>query len=126
MLIRTLEDVGNVALFISFIGIAVWVIQYSMLAKWWKNFIGITLVGEAVAIFLIYLPSVMGLIDPARFEMFAQTRWYLWLSFFIVTGTATFIVTRIVTWEMIRRQRPAALQGDDVANELQHSKSAEQ
>jgi hypothetical protein len=107
-------------LFVSSIGIIIWIVQYSLLAKWWKNFIGITLVGEALALFLIYLPSDMALVNPQRFMSFAQTRWYLWLSAGVVVATALFIVTRIFTWESIRRKRgKQVLAGDNHVTELQ-------
>jgi hypothetical protein len=118
MLTRVLNDIGDAALWISTIGILVWIVQYTVLAKWWKNAIGVTLVGEAIALFLIYLPNILALADPLKFASFAQTRWYLYLSVGIVTGTAVFIVTRIITWEHIRRQREARALGADEITEL--------
>lgn len=119
MLTQILKDGGDVALWASAIGILIWVIQYTILAKWWKNFIGITLVGEALCILAIYIPSLMALADPTDFASFAQTSWYLYLGFGIVTATALFIITRIITWEYVRRQRGRAkLQAEEQAVEL--------
>jgi hypothetical protein len=105
-----LNDVGDVAIWVSSIGIVIWVIQYSALAAWWRNTIGITMVGLALMDLAIYTPTLMALIWPARYADFAGTRWYLYLTVGIVTVSAVFIITRIATWEYIRRQRnPATL-----------------
>lgn len=104
-MIHLFTDIGNVCIWATSIGIAVWVIQYSLLAKWWRNTIGITMVGNALCILAIYIPSLMALADPADYVHFAAARWYLWLAVVIVVATAVFIITRIVTWEVIRRQR---------------------
>ena len=100
-----LNDVGDVAIWVSSIGIVIWVIQYSALAAWWRNTIGITMVGLALVDLAIYAPTLMALIWPARYADFAGTRWYLYLTVSIVTVSAVFIITRIATWEHIRRQR---------------------
>lgn len=127
MLIRILDDIGDTGLWVSGVGIVIWIIQYSILAKWWKNFIGITMVGEALALLLIYIPSLMALVDPVQFMSFSQTHWYLWLSTGIVVATALFIITRIVTWDYIRRQRGKyALTAETQVAELQQPKTAEQ
>lgn len=105
---RYLLDEGNTALWVSSAAIVVWVIQYSKLAPWWRNFIGISIVGLAVCLLLVYIPSLLALAWPAQFAHFATARWYTWLAIIIVNLTALFMVTRIVTWDYIRRQRNGA------------------
>lgn len=104
-MIRVLTDAGNAAIWISSVGIVVWMIQYTALAPWWKDTLGVTLIGEAVVILLIYIPTLMALADPAGYANFAQARWYLYLTVAIVLATALFVLTRIVVWERTRRQR---------------------
>lgn len=116
-MVRLLADIGDFCLWASSAMIVIFVVQYSLLAKWWANFIGITIVGEALALLAIYIPSLMGLADPAAFAHFAQARWYLYLTVGIVVGTTLFLGTRIVTWEYVRRQRGGSplLPGDQAA-----------
>ncbi len=102
---RLLADIGDFCLWASSVMVVIFVIQYSVLASWWRNFIGITIVGEALALLAIYVPSLMGLADPAEFAHFAATRWYLYLTVAIVVATTLFLGTRILTWEAIRRKR---------------------
>jgi hypothetical protein len=102
-----LDDAGTAAIWAASIGIVIWIVQYSLLARWHRNFIGITMVGEALCILAIFIPSLMALADPADYAHFAQTTWYLWLSAGVVMATALFVFTRIATWEYIRRQRGA-------------------
>jgi hypothetical protein len=100
-----LNDTGNAALWLSGAAIVIWIIQYSLLAAWWRTAIGVTLVGLAVCVLGIYIPSLMALADPQDFAGFAATTWYLYLTVGIVAASAGFLVTRIVTWERIRRHR---------------------
>ena len=102
---RLLDDIGNFCLWVSSAMIVIWVIQYSLLAKWWRNFIGISIVGLALCLLAIYIPSLMALADPVDYANFATTRWYLWLTVGIVIATMAFLGTRIITWEVIRRRR---------------------
>lgn len=102
---RIATDVGNLCLWLSSVALVVWIIQYSVLAKWWKHIIGVTLVGFALVDLAIYVPSLMALADPAQFARFASTTWYHWLAIGIVTASAGFIITRITAWERIRRRR---------------------
>ena len=104
---RVLNDAGNAAIWVASAGIVVWIVQYTILTKGrnWRDIIGVTLVGEALVILAIYIPTLMALADPVRYAHFATTRWYLYLTVGIVVATAVFIVTRIATWEYIRRQR---------------------
>ena len=111
---RTLVgDLGDIAIWISSIGIVIWVVQYSLLSPWWKDTIGITMIGEALIILAIYIPTLLALADPAGFAGFATAGWYLWLTAAIVIAGAVFIVTRIVVWERIRRQRNHGLPRHD-------------
>jgi hypothetical protein len=100
-----LTDTGNAALWLSGAAIVIWVVQYSLLAAWWTSAIGVTLVGLALVDLAIFIPSLMALADPSDFAGFASTTWYLYLTVGIVIASAAFLVTRIVTWERIRRHR---------------------
>jgi len=102
---RLLGDIGDTAIWVASIGIVIWVAQYTLLAKWWRSTIGVTMVGEALCILAIFIPTLMALAFPARYEHFAAARWYLYLSVGVVVASAVFILTRIFTWEYIRRQR---------------------
>ena len=105
---RVLQDAGDACLWASSVMIVAWVIQYSVLAPWWDNPIGITIVGEALCLLAIFVPSLLALADPAAFATFAQQTWYTYLTIGVVAATAVFLGTRIVTWELIRRRRGTA------------------
>lgn len=98
-------DEGDAALWWSSAVIVAWVVQYSVLAEWWRNLIGITIVGLAICLLLVYIPSLMALAWPEQFATFAQTVWYKWLAIVIVNATAVFMTTRIWAWEQVRRRR---------------------
>ena len=100
-------DTGNAALWLSGAAICIWIVQYTFLAAWWRSAIGVTLVGLALVDLAIFIPSLMALADPQDFANFATTTWYLYLTVGIVIASAAFLVTRIVTWERIRRRRKA-------------------
>lgn len=102
---RYVLDEGNAALWLSSLAVVLWVVQYSILARWWRNPIGITIVGLATCLLVIYIPSLMALALPAQFAGFASTTWYQWLAVIIVNATAVFMIARIVTWERLRRHR---------------------
>jgi len=100
-----LTDIGNAALWASGAAIIIWVVQYSLLAPWWRSAIGITLIGLAFVDLAIYIPPLMALADPRDYAGFASTRWYLYLTVGIVVASAAFLITRIAAWERIRRHR---------------------
>jgi hypothetical protein len=114
-----LLDIGDAAEWVTAVAVIVWIVQYSLLARWWRDSIGITLAGEALAILAIFIPSLMALADPADYVHFATAPWYQWLALCIVVACAAFMVTRIVVWDQIRRQRghtrPARLPSDMAA-----------
>ena len=112
-MIRVIGDVGNAAIWISSAGLVFWMVQYSLLAPWWRDSLGVTLIGEALIILLIYIPTLLALADPAGFTNFAQTRWYLYLTAAIVIGSMVFILTRIVVWERTRRRRKLGKAGEE-------------
>jgi hypothetical protein len=107
--VTLLSDFGDFCLWASSLLIVVWVVQYSVLARWWRHFIGITIVGLALCLLAIYIPNLLFLADPSDFGNFATTRWYQILAACIVGATTVFLATRIATWEFIRRQRQELL-----------------
>lgn len=102
---RIATDVGNLCIWLSSAAIVIWIIQYTILANWYRHVIGITLVGFALVTLAIYIPSLIALADPADMANFASTTWYRWLAICIVVASAGFIITRIAAWERIRRRR---------------------
>src|SRR5215469_7597103 len=102
---RIATDIGDICLWVSAAAILVWIIQYTVLAAWYRNVIGITLVGFALVTLAIYIPSLIALADPADMANFASTTWYRWLAISIVFASAVFMITRIAAWDRIRRQR---------------------
>src|SRR5215469_6857777 len=102
---RIATDIGDICLWVSAAAILVWIIQYTVLAAWYRNVIGITLVGFALVTLAIYIPSLIALADPADMSNFASTTWYHWLAIAVVVSSAGFIITRIAAWERIRRRR---------------------
>jgi hypothetical protein len=108
-MIHLLADIGNFCLWGSSVLIVVFVVQYSLLARWWANPIGVTIVGLDLCILAIFIPSLLALADPAGFAHFATARWYLFLTVGVVVATFLFAATRIITWEAIRRRRSGVL-----------------
>ena len=106
---RIATDIGNLCLWLSSAAIVIWVVQYTALARWWTTAIGVTLIGLAVVVLAIYVPSLMALADPHDFARFASTTWYHWLAIVIVVASCGFLITRIVAWERIRRRRHTQL-----------------
>ena len=104
-MIRAFTDLGDVCIWASSVMIVIFVIQYSVLASWWRGAIGITIVGEALCLLAIYVPSLLALADPGDFAGFAQSTWYRLLAVGIVAATTVFMATRIITWELLRRRR---------------------
>jgi len=102
---RFATDVGNLCLWLSSAAIVIWVVQYSILAAWWKHAIGITLVGFALVDLAIFVPGLLALADPADFSRFANMTWYHWLAVCILVASTAFIITRITAWERIRQRR---------------------
>jgi hypothetical protein len=103
--IHALTDIGNFCLWGSSVLIVIFAIQYSLLAKWWRNPIGVTIVGLDLCILAIFVPSLLALADPGGFAHFATARWYLFLAVGVVAATFIFTATRIITWEYLRRKR---------------------
>lgn len=102
-MIRTFHDIFNCALYISVTGIIIWVTQYTLTAPWWRNVIGITLIGFALVDLGIFLPPALALADPSGFSRYGEDTWYLVMITGVVVASAVFIVTRIVLWERLRR-----------------------
>lgn len=106
-------DEGDAALWLASAAIVIWLIQYTMIVDWWRNspgsrgtrFVGITIAGLAICLLLVYIPSLLALAWPAKFAGFAATTWYHVLALVIVNATVVFMLTRIATWEYLRRQR---------------------
>lgn len=100
-----LTDVGNFCLWGTAIALIVWIIQYSVMDDWWRNAIGIRLVGLAACVIVIYIPSMLAGAYPSAFGHFASTLWYHWLAVGIVFSTFSFATLGVITWDRIRRQR---------------------
>lgn len=104
-MIRAVTDIGNFCLWGSSALIVIFMIQYTALAKWWKNPIGVTIIGLDLCLLAIFVPSLLAQADPGGFAHFASARWYLFLSASVVTLTFLFVATRVITWEYLRRKR---------------------
>lgn len=100
-----LTDVGNFCLWGTAIALLIWIIQYSLMEDWWRNAIGIRLVGLAVCVIAIYIPSMMALADPRAFASFGSTLWYHWLVVGILVATFSFATLGVITWDRIHRQQ---------------------
>lgn len=100
-------DLGNIGLWWTCVAVLIFVTQYSVLDKWWKNPFGITIVGLDLGYIGIYWPSIVTLAASFFHKSFtfAGTRWYFWESVTVVTASAIFVTTRIVAWEITRRER---------------------
>lgn len=100
-----LTDLGNFCLWGTAIALAVWIGQYWAMEDWWRNAIGIRLVGLAACVIVIYIPSMLALAWPSQFSGFASTTWYHFLAVGIVVATFVFALIGNITWEHIRRSR---------------------
>jgi hypothetical protein len=82
--------------------IIAFIVQYTVLAPWWKNAIGRTIVIKDMLLALAFVPSLLSLfINFSRLT----SRVAAWLDLAMFAGIAVAMAWRIVVWNRIQRQK---------------------
>lgn len=78
--LHVLDDTGNTLQWIVGVGTAAFLVQYTAYARWWKNFIGRSIVLLDISILGILGPSLAALANPASTMGFFTGPWYAYLE----------------------------------------------
>jgi hypothetical protein len=105
MLLRIIKDIGDVAQWGIVFLIPLFIVQYSLLAKWWKNAVGRTIVLLDVCLLAALVPSIFLMIDPDEARRYFTTHVDDYVGTAIVVVVFGVVLTRIWMWERIRRRR---------------------
>lgn len=107
-------DFGNFCLWAGTAALLSLSAGYAILARWGRRngtgrrvrptLEGVSIVGLALAIVIIYTPSLLALLRPGL-NGFATTDWYFWLAVATVIWVLVFAVTLNYCWDRVRRQR---------------------
>lgn len=101
--VRIATDFGDVAEWAAALGTAVFLVQYTIYAKWWKNFIGRSVVLLDVCLLGILIPAVIQLARPELAMRWFDTRWYLTLLDVVLWGVVYTALSRIWGWRKLNR-----------------------
>jgi hypothetical protein len=90
----------KVALIAGFVALAGWVVLYSVLADWWRNPIGRTLVAKTTLIALLFIPTVLSLF----FRLSRLDSWVAgWVDVGLIALVAPTMVWRCLVWLKLHR-----------------------
>lgn len=101
---RLLLDLGDAGEWAATVTVIAFIIQYSLLAKWWDNFVGRSIVGLDACLLTLLIPSVILLTKPHWAPFFASN-WFLAIEVAMLFSVSYIMVTRIWGFTKIRRQR---------------------
>lgn len=96
-LLLTLYKITLVSGEVSLIG---WIVLYSILAPWWRNPIGRTLVAKTALIALIIVPSILGLFFHLTI---AAHNYVAWIDIGLVGLITPVMIWRSAVWLKIYR-----------------------
>lgn len=100
-MIRVVISIGTAAEWVVTVGAVVFIVQYTLYASWWRNYIGRSIVLADVCMLLIVLPNLISNIDPTALTP-DQTIYIAVLALLIACYV---VLSRILGWEKIRRKR---------------------
>lgn len=103
MIPTPIADLGDAAQWLVGIGTVLFIIQYTLYAKWWNNFIGRSVILLDVCLLAILGPSLATLADPGA--QFYLTAWYAYLETGALVLAAYTVISRMWGWERLRRAR---------------------
>lgn len=104
-MIRLVSDIGDAAQWILIVLIPIFVIQYSLLARWWRNPFGRTIVLLDLCLLGVLGPSVYVLADPRSGAAFLTSDGYIYLEVVVLVIAMLIVSSRIWLWERLRRTR---------------------
>jgi hypothetical protein len=100
----------RVALISGFVSLAAWIVLYSVLAKWWANPIGRTLVRLAALTALLYVPTILSLF----FELNRlDSRLVGWIDAGLIALVTPEMLWRCVVWWRLHRAGRLPQNGND-------------
>lgn len=92
---RVLLDIGDTGEYVATIACILFLINYSLLAPWWRNFVGRSIVLLDLGVLGITVPGCLQLMFPHHWDAFWSSDWYIALDVFIVWMIAAVAITRI-------------------------------
>lgn len=104
-------DLGNTAQWILGIGLGVWIIEYTMFAPWWRNWLGRSFVGVVIAFIAVLWPSMYQLADPN--SHFLGSTGYDYLEIANVTFAALIVIGLIWQFWVVHRRGQDNKAGED-------------
>lgn len=100
----------KVALISGFCSLAAWVVLYSVLAPWWKNPIGRTLVAKTALIAALFVPSILGLF----FHLGRQDSYIVgWIDVGLIGLVTPVMLWRSAVWWKLHRAGRLPRNGND-------------
>jgi hypothetical protein len=100
MIDPVLVDALKIVLISGLFSLLQWVFIYSMLAPWWHNNIGRTLVIKTVLIAMLFVPSILNLF----FHLNAATSYAMgWVDVCLIGAVTPVMIWRTVVWLRIER-----------------------
>ena len=105
MFLKYFYQWGDISQWISAIALVLFLVLYTVFAKWWKHPVGWVVNIFAFALVLIIVPSLMALADPAAFAGFANSTWYKVLETFNLTFITAAALTGNVVWAYLHHKR---------------------
>lgn len=102
---RYLYDLGDGLEWAVGIGTIIFLVQYSLYAKWWRNVLGRSIVLLDLAILGVVGPSVVMLADPKGMASFVLGVGYAFIEVGVLAIATYAVISRIWFWEKTRRAR---------------------
>jgi hypothetical protein len=95
-----LIELLKISLICGFCSLIGWIVLYSVLAPWWKNPIGRTLVAKTLLVAAILVPSLLGLFFPTMNEVAAE-----WTDLVLISLITPVMIWRSAVWLRLYGQR---------------------
>lgn len=107
-------DALQVVLISGFCSLVMWVVVYTLLAPWWRNPIGRTLVAKTVLIAALLVPTTIGLYFP-HINHVAWT----WVDIVLIGLITPVMLWRTIVWLKLYKLRKIGNNGDATSLERQ-------
>lgn len=99
----SVTDAGNIAIWLAAIAELVFVIRYTMIAPWWRNPVGSTIVALGICLLVILVPTCIELALPTV-EFFRSVTWQ-WVTVTDLLIVPAVAIWRLLYWERVYRLR---------------------
>lgn len=99
---RFLVDIGDLFEWTSVVCMIGFLIQYSIQAPWWRNFVGRSIVMLDIAILGLLIPACIELAKP-HWHAFFASNWMLGIEVLVLLTTTLVPLTRMIGFTKTRR-----------------------